>query len=137
MAADGSSIGVLATLRELVAHSASLLATRGELAALELQDARDRLLRWAALALAAAVLLLAALLSLSIWVAAVFWDGPRELAVGLLLLIYAAAGLLMLRSLRRNIAAAPPLLAQTRAELQKDRDVLQRRAPEADIDAGG
>ncbi len=116
--------GLIASIRAMISNAISLLATRGELAALELGETRDRALRWAALGVVAAVLLLAALMTLSLWVAAVFWDGPRVLALGVLTVAYALAAFATVRVVRREIAAAPPLLAQTRAELQKDRDAL-------------
>jgi uncharacterized membrane protein YqjE len=119
--------GLIASMRAMLANAISLLATRGELAALELGETRDRALRWAALGLIAAVLLLAALVTLSLWVAAVFWDGPRALALGVVTGAYALAAFVAARVVRREIAAAPPLLSQTRAELQKDRDALRGR----------
>jgi len=119
--------GWFATLRELPAQIAAMLATRGEIAALELADARDRLVRSLALGAIAAVLMLAALMTLSLWVAAIFWDGPRVLALGLLTLAYGVAGVWLVLAVRRDFASAPPLLAQTLAELQKDRDALARR----------
>jgi uncharacterized membrane protein YqjE len=119
--------GVVASLRALLAHALSLLLTRGELAALELATARDRAVRWLVLGLMAAVLMLAALLTVSIWVAAIFWDGPRALALGLLAAAYAVAGVVAISIIRSEVAAAPPILSETRAELEKDRDALRGR----------
>jgi uncharacterized membrane protein YqjE len=119
--------GVVASLRSLLAHALSLLLTRGELAALELATARDRAVRWLVLGLMAAVLMLAALLTVSIWVAAIFWDGPRALALGLLAAAYAVAGVIAISVIRSEVAAAPPILSETRAELEKDRDALRGR----------
>ena len=128
--------GLIASIRAMLASAISLLATRGELAALEIGETRDRALRWAALGVVAAVLLLAALMTLSFWVAAIFWDGPRALARGVLTAAYALAAVVAARVVRREIAAAPPLLAQTRAELQKDREVLRGRPESANDDNG-
>ena len=137
MIADGDRpVGLIGSLRALFAQGMTLLATRGELAALELADARDRAMRWLALGMVAAVLLLAALMTLSLWVAAVFWDGPRAWALGLLVLAYAAAGAVAVSVVRRELAATPPLLAQTRAELEKDRDALRGRLHGADDGTG-
>jgi uncharacterized membrane protein YqjE len=122
-----SSPGLVGSLRTFVAHAMDLLATRGQLAAIELEETRDRALRWAVLGVVGAVLLLAALMTLSLWVAALFWDGPRALALGLLTAAYAVAGFIAVRVIRHEIATAPPLLAQTRAELKKDRDALRGR----------
>ncbi|HQR55373.1 MAG TPA: phage holin family protein [Burkholderiaceae bacterium] len=119
--------GLVASLRSLLAHALSLLLTRGELAALELATARDRAVRWLVLGLISAVLLLAALLTASLWVAAIFWDGPRALALGLLAAAYAVAGVIAIIVIRSEIAAAPPILSETRAELEKDRDALRGR----------
>jgi uncharacterized membrane protein YqjE len=132
--ADGGQrpAGLVATVREMVAQALALAATRGQLAALELEDARARALRWAGYGVAAAVLLLAALLTLSLWVAAVFWDGPRGIALGLLVLVYGAGGAILLYRVHGEIAAAPPLLSLTRAELEKDRAALRARSSEAD-----
>jgi uncharacterized membrane protein YqjE len=121
--------GLVGSVRTLLAHALALLLTRGELAALELADARERAVRWLVLALIAAVLLLATLMTVSVWVAAVFWDGPRVLAVGLLAVAYAVAGAVAVSKLRREVAAAPPILSETRAELEKDRDALRGRLP--------
>jgi len=105
----------------------SLLLTRGELAVLELATARDRAVRWLVLGLVAAVLMLAALMTVSLWVAAIFWDGPRALALGLLAAAYAVAGVIAISVIRREVAAAPPILSETRAELENDRDALRGR----------
>jgi uncharacterized membrane protein YqjE len=128
--------GLLRSLRVLLAQGVALVATRGELAALELADARDQALRWLVLGLIAAVLLLAGLMTLSLWVAALFWDGPRALALGLLALVYAIAGVVAVGVVRREVTAAPALLAQTRAELEKDRDALRGRLHRADDGSG-
>ncbi len=123
------------SLRIALAQGVAFLATRGELALLELADARQRVLRGLVLALVAAVLLLAALLTLSLWVAALFWDGPRELALGLLALGYLLGAVLLVVKVRRQMAAAPPLLSLTRAELEKDRQALRAHLGGADDDA--
>lgn len=119
-----SRAGTGASLRALLVQGVALLATRGELASIELADARDRALRWLVLGVAAAVLLLAALTSLSLWVAILFWEGPRVWAVGALALAYLIGGAALLAMIRRQMAAAPALLAQTRDELRKDRETL-------------
>jgi len=127
---------LISSARALIAQTLALLLTRGELAALELQETRDRCVRWAALGLIAAVLLLAALVTLSLWVAAVFWDGPRGVALGLLAVGYGAVGVALGYVVRRESASSPPLLAQTRIELEKDREALRSRSRESGDDSG-
>jgi len=126
----------LQSLRTVLAQVLALLITRGELASVELAEARDRAVRWLILGLAAAVLLLAALMTVSLWVAALFWDGPRVLALGLLALAYATIGAVLIGIVRREAVTAPAVLSQTFAELHKDRAALLGRANGAD-DATG
>jgi uncharacterized membrane protein YqjE len=128
--------GLVGSLRTLLANALTLFLTRGELAALELAEARDRAVRWLVLGLIAAVLLLAALMTVSLWVAALFWEGPRALALGLLAAAYAIAGFFAISVVRREIEAAPPILSETRAELEKDRDTLRGRLHGAADDTG-
>jgi uncharacterized membrane protein YqjE len=128
--------GLVGSLRTLLANALTLFLTRVELAALELAEARDRAVRWLVLGLIAAVLLLAALMTVSLWVAALFWEGPRALALGLLAAAYAIAGFFAISVVRREIEAAPPILSETRAELEKDRDTLRGRLHGAADDTG-
>lgn len=111
-------------LRGVLAQGLAILATRSELAALELADARDRVLRWVVLGVVASVLLLAALTTLSLWVAVLFWDGPRAWAVGTLAVAYLVGGGVLLAVIRWQMSRAPALLSQTRDELRKDREAL-------------
>lgn len=128
--------GVGSSLRALLTQVLSVFATRGELAVLELADARDRALRWLVLGMLAATLLLAALLTFSLWVAALFWEGPRGLALGLLAFVYLLGGGFLLGVIARQVAKAPVLLAQTRAELEKDHAALRAHLGGADDGPG-
>jgi len=132
MSAQAPAPGLVASLRRLLAHVAVLLATRAELAALELQQLRARALRWAVLIVLSAVLVLAALMTVSVWVAAVFWDGPRGWVLGGLALAYLAMAAALLLALQRQVQRSPPLLSLTRDELLKDLDALRGRAGAAD-----
>ena len=121
------SPGLAASLRRLVVDIAALLATRAELASLELQQTRERVLRWTAMIAVAAILLLAALVTLAVWVAAIFWDGPRGWALGLLTGAYVVAGFVLVVTVLRGMRSSPAMFAQTLAELRKDRDALRQR----------
>lgn len=135
--ADAAPPGLIASVRALAADALALAVTRGQLAALELDEARARLLRWAALGLLAGVLLLAALTALTVWVAALTWDGPRGLALGLLTLVYAAGAAIAIVLVRGEVAGSPPLLELTRAELAKDRAALRPTSAEPVDRSGG
>jgi len=121
--------GLFASLRTLAHDVLDLLATRSDLAALELGETRDLLLRSVVLGVVAAVLALAALVAFTLWIAVLFWDGPRALAVGLLTAAYAAGVAIAIVAIRRGVTAAGPVLGQTRAVLRKDYEAL--RGPRA------
>lgn len=118
-------------VREAVALGAAALVTRGELAALELTEARERAGRWLALALVAAVLLLAALVVGALFVVSVFWDTHRSAAVATVAVVYAAAGAALGAWLLARLRSAPPLLQATLAELKQDCAALRARPPAA------
>lgn len=120
----GGPPGILRSLRRLASTALALVITRGELAAVELAEARGQIVRWAVAALLGAVLLLAALMSVSVLVAAVFWESYRWQAIGLLALVYGIAGTWLVLKVMREVRAAPPLLSATLAELARDREVL-------------
>jgi uncharacterized membrane protein YqjE len=116
-------------VREALALVAAALVTRGELAALELTEAREHAGRWLALALAAAMLLLAALLVGALFVVSVFWDTYRSEAIAAIALAYGAAGAALAAWLLARLRAAPPLLQGTLAELKQDCEALRGRRP--------
>jgi uncharacterized membrane protein YqjE len=116
-------------VREAVALGAAALVTRGELAALELTEARERAGRWLVLALVAAVLLLAALVVGALFVVSVFWDTYRSAAIAAVAVAYAAIGGALGAWLVARLRNAPPLLQATLAELKQDCAALGARPP--------
>ena len=124
--AQGAGPGPIGAIRDAAALGAAALVTRGELAALELAEARDRAARWLVLALIGAMLLLAALMVSSLWIVAVFWEshGPRAIAV--VAIVYALAGGGLLWWLLARLRSSPPPLHATLEELKRDVDALRR-----------
>lgn len=112
-------------VREVVALGVAALATRGELAALELAEARERAARWVVAALVAAVLLLAALVVAALWIVSIFWDTYRSEAIAATALVYAAIGGSLMAWLLACVRSAPPLLQATLMELKQDCDALR------------
>ena len=117
-------MSTFAALRRLVGSAWSLALTRAEFASVELSLARAQLLRWIALTLLSALLAVLALLALSALVVMVLWERLGVGSVGLLVIVYAVAALFVWRRVQRELADAPPLLAETFAELRQDRDAL-------------
>jgi uncharacterized membrane protein YqjE len=104
--------------------ASSLLLARAEFAAVELTQTGVDALRWLLWALVATALLVLTLLIATATIVLVLWDRLGWISLGLLALVYAiATGYLMVR-LRRRLQVRRPLLAQTLAELSKDREAL-------------
>jgi uncharacterized membrane protein YqjE len=111
-------------LRRLAAASVSLLLTRAEFASLELAQGRVQFMRWLGMALAAAVLGMLCLIALSAALVVLMWPQWNWVTLALLALVYFVASLWLVRTLQRDVQAAPPLLSQTLDELAKDREAL-------------
>jgi uncharacterized membrane protein YqjE len=118
----------LDAVRRLSASSLNLLLTRAQFASVELAQARAQLMRWFGLALAGAVLALLALMAVSALLVIVLWERAGAATLLALALLYALAGYLVVRRMQREVHDAPPLLAETLAELAKDRDAILGRA---------
>jgi uncharacterized membrane protein YqjE len=118
----------LDAVRRLSASSLNLLLTRAQFASVELAQSRAQLMHWLGLALVGAILVLLALMAGSAFLVIVLWEqfGPSTL-IGLAV-VYAAIGYAVVLRLQREMRAAPPLLAETLAELVRDRDAIMGRA---------
>jgi len=120
-------VSPLDAARRLSAASVNLLLLRAEFASLELAQARAQVMRWLSLALAAMVLVLLALLAVSALFVVLLWPRLDWAALLVLGLVYALGAVLVMRRLQREMAEAPPLLAETLTELRKDGDALVGR----------
>lgn len=114
----------LDAVRRLSAASLALLLSRAEFASVELAQARAQLVRWFVLALAGALLALLAVVAASAWLVVALWERAGWITLIVLAASFAAAAWWVLARLQREVADAPPLLAQTLQELAKDRDAL-------------
>jgi len=105
-----------------------LARTRLELAAIELQEGAHRLFGYLAWAMAAAVLALFALGLVVLFVLVLFWDTHRLAAVGGMAVLFILGTLFAAMKLRTGLAARPPMLPATLAELRKDAAALKGEA---------
>ena len=112
--------GLLESLSRLGGSVFAMLQNRLELASLELGEAGGRLVLTIVASFAAVLLLGGAVAVLSAWIAVALWGTLGQAVLGWLALAYAAAGGALLWWLRARLASAPPLLADTLAELRKD-----------------
>jgi uncharacterized membrane protein YqjE len=110
--------------RRLLQHVGQLLLLRADLAAEELALARRQWVGWLGMALAAFALMVVALIAAGAWLTLLLWDRFGALTPGILALLSALAAALVLRGLLASAGAAASPLAQTRAALREDYEVL-------------
>lgn len=111
-------------LRRVLQYVGRLALLRADLAAEELAIARRQWIGWCLAAIVAGALFTLALAALGAWLTLLLWDRFGAATVGVLALVFAAAGAIVLRSLMRAAGEAPSALARTRAALREDYDAL-------------
>jgi uncharacterized membrane protein YqjE len=114
-------------LQRILATLVTLLHTRLELAAVELEDEVRRFAEILAWTLAGVLAAGFAVLLLALTIVIAFWDGHRLLAAGLVTLAFAGIAASAALVVRRKIATRPPLLAATIGELKRDANALEGR----------
>lgn len=110
--------------RRVVQHVGHLLLLRVDIAAEELALARRQVVGWLAMALGAFALIVVALIAAGAWLTLLLWDRLGAATPGILALLVGVAAVLLLRSLLNAAGSAAPPLAQTRAALHEDYEVL-------------
>jgi len=118
-------MSITAAVRRIGANVLDLARTRLELAAIELQEGAHRLFGYLAWAAAAAVLGLFAVGLVILFVLVLFWDTHRLAAVGGMAVLFILGTLFAVMRLRAGLAARPPMLPATLAELRKDAAALK------------
>ena len=108
-----------------------LLATRAELASVELIEERERLTQRLALVAGGGLLLAFGALFAGAFVIVLFWDTHRLWAIAAVALVHLAAGLFLLSKAKAIGRDAPSPFAATIDELKKDKELLERA-----LDAG-
>jgi uncharacterized membrane protein YqjE len=106
-----------------------MLHNRLELASIEVAEARERLMLALVASLAGLLLLTGAVIALTAWAAVALWPTLGHAVLGWIALVYGAAGAVLLVWMRARMRAAPPLLAETLAELQKDALMMRGERP--------
>jgi len=111
----------------LAARAVDLVGTRVALAAVELREARGRLVASLALLGLALVTGLLALSCATLGVVAYFWDTHRYAAIAILTLVYVVVAAVAAWRVRMLHHTAPPLLGATVDQLKRDARALDPR----------
>lgn len=126
-AGASSDLGPLHWLKTAVAVLSSIVHTRLELFATELEEERERLKQTLVLTLLAFFGFSFGFILFTIFLVALFWDKGWIAAIGGLSAVYLAVGIGAAFKLRNTFLTRPGIFPATLAELGKDRDEL--RAP--------
>src|SRR5580765_3672443 len=112
---EPKSGGFIASVRRITDSVLAILNARMELAALEFQEERIRLIDLVLRVAAVVVLGLVSLLAATALLVVAFWDYSRLLTLGVLAAVYALAALVIWWDLRKRINTSPSPLAGTLA----------------------
>jgi uncharacterized membrane protein YqjE len=114
-------------LRALGAALFEVVATRTELAVVELREEGDRRKEELVLAAVGALFLALGLLLVALLVVVLFWDTHRMVALGGVTALYLGIAAFAFLRLRAKVAAAPQPFEATLRELAADRELLRGR----------
>jgi uncharacterized membrane protein YqjE len=115
-------------LRRLVGSAIGLLQTRLELVGIELAEEKERLLGVLFFGLAAMMLAMMALVSLTVLVAIAFWDSYRWQSLAAITALYALAAAGCALKARADVREAPTMFEATLNELEKDRELFRAKS---------
>ena len=121
----GQSAGLMDSVKRLASTLISIISTRLELLANELQEERLHLTHMFFLSLLALFCFGMALLLLTIFITVLFWDDHRIAVVGGLCAFFFVSGTLIALLLRNKAQSRPKLFSASLAELARDREQLE------------
>lgn len=119
------SAGLMESLKRLVSTLASIVSTRLELLANELQEERLHLTQMFLYSLFALFCFGMGMLLLTVFIVVLFWDDYRLAVVGSLCILFFIVGTVMAVLLRNKAHSRPRLFSVSISELEKDREQLE------------
>ena len=119
-----ASPGLMGSVRRLLSTLTSIVSTRLELLANELQEERLRLTQMLVFALFALFCFGMGLLLFTVFIVVLFWDDHRLAVLGVLSTLFFALGTIMALLLRSKAQAKSKLFSASLAELSKDKERL-------------
>jgi len=121
--------GVLNSVRSFLASWIAVIKTRIEIVSVEVEEQREWLEQLLFLAIATLFCLSMGLILFTLFVVVLFWDKHPLAVLGAFTIIYFAAGLGLLFTLRHKVKTKPRLFASTTAQLDKDYAAMQPGNP--------
>jgi len=119
-----ASSGLMGSLRQLLSTLTSIVSTRLELLANELQEERLHLTQMFLFVLFALFCFGMGLLLLTVLIVVLFWDDHRIAVLGVLCTLFLALGVVMTLLVRSKMQVKSKLFSASLAELAKDRQHL-------------
>ena len=112
-------------LRRIVSSVFAIFETRLELIGIELAEEKERLIGVLFLGLAAMMLTMMALITLTVLIAIAFWDTYRWQSLAAITIVYALVAVFCALRARTGLINAPNVFDGTLAEFKKDRDTFK------------
>jgi uncharacterized membrane protein YqjE len=122
-----ASSGLIGSVKRLASTLISIVSTRLELLANELQEERLRLTQTLLYSLFALFCFGMGVLLLTVFIVVLFWDDHRLVVVGGLCVLFFVLTMLMAMLLRNRAQSKSKLFSASLAELVKDREQLEPR----------
>lgn len=119
-----ASSGLMGSVKRLTSTLTSIVSTRLELLANELQEERLRLTQMLLFALFALFCFGIGILLLTVFIVVLFWDDGRLAVLGGLCILFFVLGTLMAMLLRNKAQSKSRLFSASLAELARDREHL-------------
>lgn len=125
---EAQQSGPIGMVRDVLQSFWGLLEKRCELAAIEFQEQRHRLMNQLVRLGIITILALMALFTGTCLIIALVWDtAARNWVIAGLTLVYAGGAAWSLAALKRMVSQSPPPFAATIEEFKKDREWFQKR----------
>ncbi|SAL11478.1 phage holin family protein [Caballeronia humi] len=112
-------------LRRILSSTFAIFETRLELLGIELQEEKERLIGVLFLGLAAMMLTMMALITLTVLIAIFFWDTYRWQSLAGITLAYVLVAAFCGLKARNGLRDAPNMFDETLSEFRKDRDTFR------------
>jgi uncharacterized membrane protein YqjE len=121
-----SQENLLSSIKNLASTGVSIAQTRLELLSVDVQIARNKLIRLLVMIVSALFFLFFGLVMLALLIVIYSWESDRMLALGLLTTAFISIGLILVLVIMQALRNMPKLFEASIAEFSKDREELSR-----------